>query len=119
MSSVTDVDSQTNTVASKEAALPISTKIFYGLPSMAGAAMAIPIAIHLTIFYSDTILVPLGVIALVKALARALDAITDPVMGWLSDRTQSRWGRRRPWMAIGAPLAAVAFYFMFTPPGRD
>lgn len=96
--------------------VPLGIKIAYGLPGMAGAAMAIPIAIHLTIFYSDAILVPLGLIALVKAIARAFDALTDPLMGWLSDRTHSRWGRRRPWMALGAPLAAVAFIAMFTPP---
>jgi GPH family glycoside/pentoside/hexuronide:cation symporter len=78
--------------------------------------MAIPIAIHLTIFYSDTILVPLGLIALVKALARALDALTDPFMGWLTDSTRSRWGRRRPWILFGAPAAALAFYLMFSPP---
>jgi GPH family glycoside/pentoside/hexuronide:cation symporter len=91
-------------------------KLSYGAPSFAGAAMAIPIGIHLTIFYSDVILVPLGLIALVKALARALDAITDPLMGWISDRTKSRWGRRRPWIALGAPFCACAFYLMFSPP---
>ncbi len=37
-------------------------------------------------------------------MARALDALSDPFVGWLSDRTQTRWGRRRPDMAIGAPL---------------
>jgi len=100
----------------KDPPLPLSVRLSYGAPSFAGAAMAIPIGIHLTIFYSDTILVPLGFIALVKAMARALDAVTDPMMGWISDRTNTRWGRRRPWMAIGAPLCAVAFYFMFTPP---
>lgn len=94
------------------------TKVAYGAPSFAGAAMAIPIGIHLTIFYSDTVLVPLGLIALVKAVARALDAVTDPIMGWVSDRTKSRWGRRRPWMAIGAPLASLCFYLMFTPPDQ-
>ncbi len=99
-----------------EKPLPLMTKIAYGAPSFAGAAMAIPIGIHLTIFYSDTVLVPLGLIALVKAIARALDAITDPLMGWLSDRTKSPWGRRRPWIAIGAPLTSVCFYLMFTPP---
>ena len=56
-----------------ELPLPLMIKVAYGAPSFAGAAMAIPIGIHLTIFYSDTILVPLGVIALVKAMARALD----------------------------------------------
>jgi GPH family glycoside/pentoside/hexuronide:cation symporter len=100
----------------KDPPLPLSIRLSYGAPSFAGAAMAIPIGIHLTIFYSDTILVPLGLIALVKAMARALDAVTDPMMGWISDRTKSPWGRRRPWMAVGAPLCALAFYFMFTPP---
>ena len=102
--------------AGREPPIPFGKRIAYGIPSFAGAAMAIPIGIHLTIFYSDTILVPLGFIALVKAMARALDAVTDPMMGWISDRTRSAWGRRRPWIALGAPLAAVAFYLMFTPP---
>lgn len=96
--------------------LPLRVKLSYGAPSFAGAGMAIPIAIHLTIFYSDTILVPLGLIALVKAIARAMDALTDPVMGWLTDSTRTRWGRRRPWLMFGAPAAALSFYLMFTPP---
>ena len=96
--------------------LPLRVKLSYGAPSFAGAGMAIPIAIHLTIFYSDTILVPLGLIALVKAIARAMDALTDPFMGWLTDSTRSRWGRRRPWILFGAPAAALSFYLMFTPP---
>lgn len=96
--------------------LSLRVKLSYGAPSFAGAGMAIPIAIHLTIFYSDTILVPLGLIALVKAVARALDALTDPFMGWLTDSTRSRWGRRRPWIMFGAPAAALSFYLMFTPP---
>ena len=53
---------------------------------------------HGVFVYDDTILVPLGFIALVKTLARAMDAITDPVMGWVSDRTRSPFGRRRPWI---------------------
>ncbi len=96
--------------------LPIGIKLAFGAPSFAGAAMAIPLAIHLTIFYSDVILVPLGVIALAKSLGRAFDALTDPLMGWITDRTRTRWGRRRPWIAIGAPGAGLAFLAMFTPP---
>ncbi len=96
--------------------LPLRIKLAYGAPSFAGAGMAIPIVIHLTIFYSDEILVPLGFIALVKALARAFDALTDPLMGWITDRTRTRWGRRRPWLLVGAPLAAIAFVALFAPP---
>ena len=96
--------------------LPLRVKLAYGAPSFAGAGMAIPIVIHLTIFYSDTILVPLGFIALVKAVARAFDALTDPLMGWITDRTRTRWGRRRPWMIVGPPLAALAFIALFAVP---
>ena len=96
--------------------LPIGVKLAYGMPNFAGAAMVIPIAIHMNLFYSDTILVPLGFIALAIAAARALDAITDPLMGWISDHTNSRWGRRIPWMFIGAPLCAISFVALFSPP---
>jgi len=96
--------------------LSLREKLSYGAPSFAGAGMAIPIAIHLTIFYSDTILVPLGIIALIKAVARAFDALTDPMMGWATDSTRTRWGRRRPWIMFGAPAAALSFYLMFSPP---
>ena len=61
--------------------LSLSTKLIYGAPSIAGAAMAIPVAIHVNPFYSDTILVPLAWVALASALARVLDAIIDPFVG--------------------------------------
>jgi GPH family glycoside/pentoside/hexuronide:cation symporter len=100
--------------------LELGVKLAYGMPNFAGAAMAIPIAIHMPIFYSDVVLVPLGYIALAVAVARAFDAIADPLMGWITDRTNTRWGRRRPWMFVGAPLAAISFYLLFAPPeGMD
>jgi hypothetical protein len=47
--------------------LSLDTKLIYGAPSIAGAAMAIPVAIHVNPFYSDTILVPLAWVALASA----------------------------------------------------
>jgi GPH family glycoside/pentoside/hexuronide:cation symporter len=102
--------------AAPRARLPLGVKLAYALPAMAGAGMGVPIAIAMTKFYSDNVGVALGFIALGQAISRAFDAISDPLMGWISDRTRSRWGRRRPWMAIGAPLAAVFFVMLFSPP---
>jgi len=88
----------------------------YGAPAFAAAAMGITLAVHVPRFYSDVVLAPLGYIALMIAVARACDAIPDPLVGWLSDRTKTRWGRRKPFIAVGAPLAAVTFYLLMAPP---
>lgn len=56
-----------------------------------------------------------GWLGMVAAIARIWDAFTDPVMGYISDRTQSRWGRRRPYILLGAVLLALVctgFYWM-------
>ncbi len=96
--------------------LPTSVKLAFGAPAFAGAAMGIPIGVLMPQFYSDVVLAPLGLIAISIAIARAFDALTDPVMGWLSDRTHTRWGRRKPYIALAAPFAALSFYMLFAPP---
>jgi GPH family glycoside/pentoside/hexuronide:cation symporter len=105
----------TNTPARAER-LPTSVKLAFSAPSLASAGLALPIYALMPKFYSDVVLAPLGLIAIGIALARAFDAITDPAMGWLSDRTNTRWGRRRPWLAIGAPFTAVSVIALFAPP---
>ncbi len=77
--------------------------------------MLVPILIHMPKFYSDVVLVPLGYLAMAIAVARALDALSDPLFGWLSDRFSTRWGRRRPFIALFAPMCALAFWALFTP----
>ena len=61
--------------------------------------------------------VPPGVAGVVTFAVLAFDVVTDPIVGYLSDRSRSRWGRRVPWIAVGAPLLALAIVAMFRVPG--
>ncbi len=54
---------------------------------------------------------------LVPLAGRAVDAVTDPIMGRISDRTRSRWGRRRPWLLLGALPYGAAFALVWADPG--
>lgn len=54
--------------------------------------------------------------AIIIATYTILDALDNPVYGFLSDSTRSRWGRRRPWLVIGAPLLALSFITFFSVP---
>ncbi len=58
-----------------------------------------------------------ALVGLVSALPRVTDAITDPVMGYLSDNTRSRWGRRRPYIFVGALAAGLIFALLWQLPG--
>lgn len=55
-------------------------------------------------------------LALVIFIYTFVDALDNPVYGFLSDRTRTRWGRRRPWLVIGAPLLVLTFILFFNVP---
>ena len=64
--------------------------------------------------------VPVGVAGWVTFAVLAFDVVTDPLVGYLSDRTQSRWGRRAPWIFVGAVLLALGIVGIFAvPEGMD
>ncbi|MFA6451157.1 MAG: MFS transporter [bacterium] len=62
------------------------------------------------------ILVPLLVFSFIMGAGRLIDGVLDPLVGYLSDSIQTRWGRRRPFIALGTPLLVVAFFFLWLPP---
>ncbi len=54
--------------------------------------------------------------ALMLAIYAFIDAADNPIYGFLSDRTRSRWGRRRPWLTIATPLLVIGLIFFYNPP---
>jgi glycoside/pentoside/hexuronide:cation symporter, GPH family len=98
--------------------LSLAAKLLYGAPALAAGAMAIPQLINMPKFYADVVAVPMAYLAIAIAFTRSLDAITDPAIGLISDHTHSRWGRRRPYIFIGAPLGGLAFWALMSPPAH-
>ncbi len=92
--------------------------ISYVLPSFALAAVGMPLVVHLPQFYaSKEVGLSLVVTGSVFTLMRSLDVIIDPVAGYVSDRLRTRFGRRRPMLALGAPLLAIGIWMVFVPGG--
>jgi len=75
-----------------------------------------PLSNELKIFYTDIMLVPAGLLALVTAISRAFDALTDPFMAFITDNTRTRWGRRKIYIPLGVPLSALCYWMMFAVP---
>lgn len=80
---------------------------------------SIPISMvrgSMILFYVDILGLDVRVYGAVMVVYAILDAVDNPVLGWLSDRTRTRWGRRRPWLVIGAPLLAAGLIGFFSTP---
>lgn len=109
----------TPTPSTRRAGLSNSEVFGYGIGNFAFALLGLVVAVNLQFFYTDYVGLSAGLVAWSLLFARMIDAVTDPVMGWLSDHTNTRFGRRRPWIVGAAVPLAFAFYFLFTPPNVD
>lgn len=69
-----------------------------------------------TYFYSETMGLSLMMIGVGNVFFAVWDAFNDPITGVLSDRTRTRWGRRRPWLVVSVPLFAISSILFFSPP---
>ena len=87
----------------------------YALPSIPMSALGLPIVVYLPPFYGHDMGLGLTVAGTIFMLARFWDVFTDPVLGMVSDRYPSRWGRRRHWIVLSTPVLLVAGYMLFMP----
>ncbi|MBN2769232.1 MAG: MFS transporter [Spirochaetes bacterium] len=99
--------------------LTIFKKFSYALPAFSLAVIGIPVYVYIPKFYTDVIGLNVSIIGGILLSARLFDAVTDPAIGLLSDRTVTRFGRRRPWIISGAVFTAVAIAFLFNPPRTE
>jgi GPH family glycoside/pentoside/hexuronide:cation symporter len=94
------------------------TIVLYALPNASYSVAALPLALFVPAFYADDLGLPLAQVGLAIALSRLLDVVTDPLLGQLSDRLRTRFGRRKPWIALGTPILLLALWQLFVPGER-
>lgn len=102
----------------KQAHLGAGHLLPYSLPSLVTSVAALPMALFVPAYYADDLGLPLAAVGAAIAASRLLDVVTDPLIGSLSDRFRTRWGRRKPWIVLGTPLFLVAVWHVFVP-GKD
>ncbi|OAT34448.1 putative GPH family arabinoside transporter [Buttiauxella brennerae ATCC 51605] len=96
--------------------LSIKEKIGYGMGDAGCNIIFGAIMLFVNYFYTDIFGLAPALVGVMLLSIRVIDAITDPIMGAIADRTQTRWGRFRPWILwMAAPFAFFSF-LMFTTP---
>jgi GPH family glycoside/pentoside/hexuronide:cation symporter len=95
--------------------LRLATLVAYGLPSLPTTILTLPLFVVLPTFYAQDLRLGLGLVGAILLGSRIWDAVSDPLVGILSDHINTRWGRRRPWMVLGAPIALVSLWFLLVP----
>ena len=97
-------------------ALPRSLKVMHGLGSVAYGVKDNGFSVFLLIFYNQVLGIDAGVVGTVIMAALIFDAFADPIIGELSDRTQSKWGRRLPWLYTAAIPLGIIWLLLWHPP---
>jgi len=96
--------------------LGVGTKLGFGAADLGGNLFFTAMGFWTLNYLTDTVGLAAAAAGAAVMVGKLWDAVTDPMMGFISDRTRSRWGRRRPYLLFGAlPLALTMWYFYTAP----
>ncbi|MBX3507534.1 MFS transporter [Parvibaculum sp.] len=112
---MTSSDSSANNAAGNGGRLSGWRLSAFSGPAIPIAALGLPIGVYLPQFYAGPMGLGLAAVGTIFMLARLWDVVTDPMMGVLSDKYPSRWGRRRHWLVLSVPLLMGCAYMVFVP----
>jgi GPH family glycoside/pentoside/hexuronide:cation symporter len=112
-----DIDQTARTTAAAAApSIPVSTRISYGVGDTACNVVFGMITALLTLFYTDYVGVPVATVGLVMLISRFFDGSSDVIMGFIVNKTESRWGKARPWILWMAVPYCISAVMLFTVP---
>ncbi len=96
--------------------VPLGMKFGYGVGDFAFCLGYQVCALYLLYFFTDVFMLPVGIAGMIFMGSKIWDAVVDPIIGTISDHTNSRWGRKRPFLLFGAvPLGLMTFLLFYGP----
>ena len=98
-----------------EARIPLAQKSAYAVGMLVNNVQAAALPAMMVILNLGLGMDP-RLVGIIASLPRLVDAISDPMMGYISDNTRSKWGRRRPYILVGAIMAGLCFALMWQLP---
>lgn len=93
--------------------VPTRLAVFHGLGSVAYGVKDNGLATFLLLYYNQVLGMDATLVSLALMLALVIDGVIDPVIGYLSDRTHTRWGRRLPWLYIAPIPLGITWYLLW------
>ncbi len=94
----------------------LSTKLYYGFGAVAFGVKQNGFAFFLLMYYNQVLGLPEKWVGLAIMVALMFDAVSDPIVGSLSDRFHSRWGRRHPFMYLSILPIGISYFYLWNPP---
>ncbi len=96
--------------------VPLVTKLAFGSGDVGPAIATAIMSFFLLYFFTDVARIGVAAAGLILLISKIWDAFNDPIIGTLSDRVHTRWGRRRPWFLFGAVPFGLTFFLLFLVP---
>jgi GPH family glycoside/pentoside/hexuronide:cation symporter len=107
---------RTDAAPAPAARLSLGTKLGFGVCDLGGNLFFTVLGFYALKYLTDTVGIAAAVAGILLMVGKIVDAFWDPVLGFLSDRTRTRWGRRRPYLLFGSIPLALAMWWFFTNP---
>ena len=96
--------------------VPLKTTLAYGIPGVGAGYMYLLMTLYVMKFSTDVLLIAPAVMGVIFSISRIWDAVSDPIAGYLSDRTTFKFGRRKTWMLLSFIPISLGFLAVFSPP---
>jgi GPH family glycoside/pentoside/hexuronide:cation symporter len=96
--------------------LTIRERLAYGVGDIGGNLIFAPISAFLLFYFTDTVGIGAAIAGTLLLFGRVLDGTMDLVLGALIDRTNTRWGKARPWILFATPVVVISFILLFNIP---